>query len=345
MITILIIQIIFFFENIIDDLTITKVAADSINSDSGKIVIPASYRTITIQLGEEKNLYSELIKLFDPNNFACQYDEKLKKRLKKIKGKKGAEFGFIPNIILENDLIKDTETVVELKRGGSNLLVHGFHLIDSTNIQSDLIFARKAPTIPNYNELDYFERNKNTYNNFSYTLDCSGFLSAAISADLGLKSNSITSSAKGALDSDKSLIIVSGVIYSPLYQAYKGEGRFEGVDSITKKLRIDVLKSILNEIPKKYTENTKVFISSNYEVILSSNSGKSSFNGEASIGLNGNLSYVLGNVSATGQASTKIGRQSEFIQYNTYIVDQNINVLLEDITIKSLKDLITNLSE
>jgi hypothetical protein len=296
-----------------------------------------------ISFGVKINLYNELTDLFNPDNFDCQCDEKLKRKLNKVRPDNQASSGFVPRVILTNVYLSNS--VVLLEKSGGNILAHGFQLEDDSGKKSKLLFARKSPTVMGFNEVDYIEKNKGTYNNFAYTLDCSGFLSAVISANLGIGKNSITSSAKGAMNSNKSLIILSGVMYSPLYQAYKGEGQFSENDSISKVNRINVLTSILNEIPNSYSDKTNVILNSNYEVIIASNSGKSSFNGEADLGASGNLNYLIASVSASGQSNASVERKSEFVRYKTYVVDENKNVLVENVNIESIKNLIIELSE
>ena len=298
------------------------------------------------QIGEEVNLYSELLELFSSDNFDCGCDEKLKKKLKKYKpkNKKEDQSGFIPRVVLNNALYSDAALLLD--RSGSSILAHGFQYEKSSGEKSKLLFARNSPTVKVFSESEYIEKNPNTYDHFLYTLDCSGFLSAAVSATIGVSKNSIKASASAASKSDKSLIVVGGVMYSPLYQAYNGEGNFSQSDSTTKIIRVKVLEAILNSIPTdEQTDSTQIFINSNHRVVLASNSGSSSFNGEAKLGITGGIGFGIGNVNGDGKAESSVQRKSSFSKYKTYLIESNVGAEPNNITILSLKEKIMNIKK
>jgi hypothetical protein len=296
------------------------------------------------EIGAKVNLYSEMLVLFSSDNFDCGCDEKLKKKLRKFKpkNKEEDEGGFIPRVVLNNALYSDSALLLD--RSGSSILAHGFQYNKKSGGKSKLLFARNSPTVKVFSESNYIEKNPNTYDNFLYTLDCSGFLSAAVSATVGVSKNSIKASANAASKSDKSLIVVGGVMYSPLYQAYKGEGGFSKIDSVTKINRIKVLEAIINSIPtQEQTDTTQVFLNSNYRVILASNSGTSSFNGEAKLGITGGIGFGIGNVSGEGKTGGSVQRNSSFSKYKTYLIEPNVGVEPDNITISMLNTIIQNL--
>ena len=114
------------------------------------------------------------------------------------------------------------------------------------------------------------------------------------------------------------MIVAGGVMYSPLYQAYKGEGEFIKKDSLTKIKRIKVLEAVINSIPtQEQTDSTQIFLNSNYRVVLTSNSGTSSFNGEAKLGVTGGIGFGIGSVSGEGKAEGSVQRKSSFSKYKT----------------------------
>lgn len=298
------------------------------------------------EIGEKVDLYLELLSLFNTDNFDCGCDEKLKKKLKRFrpKNKEENESGFIPKIVLNNAFY--TDSALLLDRSGSSILAHSFQYKKQAGSKSKLLFARNSPTVEKFSESDYFESNPSTYDHFLYTLDCSGFLSAAVSATIGVNKNSIKASANAASKSDKSLIVLGGVMYSPLYQAYNGERNFSENDSITKLIRISILESILSAIPsQEQTNNTQVFINTNYQVILTSNSGTSSFNGEAKLGITGGVGFGFGDVSGEGKAGGSVQRKSSFTRYKTYLTEINVNAEPNEITILSIKEKINSLKQ
>lgn len=333
-------------ENAID-LSHTQDLLKSLDSESLKVINnPAGQKGVTqpIQptLGTKVGLYGELINLFDPDNFACGCDAKLKVALRKIKRGNQNEKGFIPEIVLKNGFIADS--VLLLERSGSNLLAHIFQYRRPSGNLSKPLFAKNAVTAQNFNEADFMENRPSTFDNFLYTLDCSGFLSAAVAATAGFGGNSMKSSAEAASISNKSLFMIGGVMYSPLYQSFKGEGMFAGSDSMTLVRRINTLQSILKEIPYNESYNdTEILLNSDYRMLFTSNAGTSSFNGEAAIGFQGGVGFALGSITAHGAASGTIERRSEFSRYNTYIIDTNVNSIPPHITVGLLEEIIANL--
>lgn len=292
-----------------------------------------------IDIGKKVGLYKELLQLFDSDNFDCGCDEKLKRKLKKYRPSnlEEDESGFIPRVVINNAFI--TDSVLLLDRSGSSILAHGLQYTKSTGDESKLLFARNSPTVNTFNVSDYIEDNPDTYDHFLYTLDCSGFLSAAVSATVGVNKNSIRASANAVSKTDKSLIVVGGVMYSPLYQAYSGEGEFTSNDSVSKQKRIKVLEAILSTIPEQdQQDNTQIIISTNYQVIITSNSGTSSFNGEAKLGVTGGIGFGIGSVSGEGNAEGNVQRKSSFTRYKTYLIERNVGAEPNDITVKSLKE-------
>lgn len=293
---------------------------------------------------EVVDLYEEFVRLFDPENFNCGCDEQLIKKLKKIKPKNKKATGYVPRVVIENALY--TDSAILFKYAGSNILAHSFTYEMNNGKHSKLLFARESISTKDFNESNYFEKDDEAYNNFLYTLDCSGFLSASVTAAGGIGKNAIESSAKAAIGADKSLLVVGGVMYSPLYQAFKGEGIYSYKDSNVVIQRINILSAILNEIPpENHIDTNRIIINSNYRVILMSNSGTTSFNGEANFGATGSVGFGAGSVSAAGNASGSVDRKSEFTRYNTYIINTNIGADIQKITFKSIKNKIKELDK
>jgi hypothetical protein len=164
-----------------------------------------------------------------------------------------------------------------------------------------------------------------------------------IKAGIGAGNTAIKTSASAASANNKSLIIIKGVIYSPLYQAFKNEGKFKHKDS----LRLKVLKSIVRKIPPSISDSIKIKLNANYKVVVASNTGTSSFNGEAILNAAGNANFLVGNLNAQISSSGKIGRTSNFSTYKTYILEENIGTLKDNILfpIKLISKEITAIEE
>ncbi len=290
-------------------------------------------------LGEEVDLYKELVKLFDPDNFDCGCQGRLKKAIKKIKPKNKDVEGFVPKVVQKNALIADKVLLLE-KSAGTNVLAHLFQYKANGGQISKYLFARNSSSVESFDSKKYLETNPQAYPHFCYTLDCTGFVAAAVNATAGVSAASVKTSASVAVNSEKSLFVLGGLIYSPLYLAFKGQKHF-ATDTVA---RIDALKAVLAEIPADdRSGDTEVFLNANYHVLFASNSGKSSFNGEGNLSGAGNASFGFGSVGGQVDGSGSMKRESSYTKYNTYIIDKNIQVIPETLTVGGIDSLIQSL--
>ncbi|MEO1257170.1 MAG: hypothetical protein AAFZ15_00175 [Bacteroidota bacterium] len=292
-------------------------------------------------IGEEVDLYRELVDLFDPDNFSCGLHPKIKKKLKKLKARNKDVSGFVPNVVIKNAYLADSALLLD--RSGSNILAHGFQYKKRDGTVSKFLFARTAPTVEDFNQSAFMEKDPNTYDYFLYTMDCSGFLSASVSATAGLNRNALKTSASAAGVSDKSLVVLGGLLYSPLLQAYKGEGIFSGMDSVSLIKRINTLQAILNEIPDG-NDTTQLLLNANFEAVMTSNSGSSGFNGEAKLDVTGSIGFGVGSGTGAVGAKANVERKSEFSRYKTYILRFNVGAAPPKITLANMRDLIRALN-
>lgn len=296
--------------------TASKSSSDIFTLDQFKDEFISTIVPTEIELEDPRkiNVTTELIKLFDPNEFDCGCTPKLKEKIRKLENN-----GFLPREIQRN--IPITLEGAHLAGTGSNVLVHSFKLKDNTGKISDNFYNNLSPTVENYNSLNHLVVLNEGYDNLYYSMDCSGYLAGVIGAVAGVNSAEMKTSAAQAAKITKSLVVIKGLLYSPLYQALKNEGIFNS----NKALRKQVLESIINKVPKTYNDDTQVLVDSNYEVILTSNEGDSSFNGKAELKGSGSYNFIFGNVNSTLNASGSIGRTSAFSKFNTYVLNQNIN--------------------
>jgi len=96
----------------------------------------------------------------------------------------------------------------------------------------------------------------------------------------------------------------------------------------------------MSKIPPSTNDTIKIKLNSNYKVVVASNTGTSSFNGEAELNASGNANFLIGNLNAQISGSGKIGRTSNFSSYKTYILEENIGTLDDNILfpIKLIRD-------
>lgn len=283
------------------------------------------------------DLRNEMISLFSPDNFDCNCDQKLKKSINEFN-----KVGYIPSII-EREIKEEEEEgkeILRLNQNGANALVHTFKIKNKDGSIAGPYFTSTSPSVDNFEILNYIESRNGVYNNFYYTIDCNGYLTGLINAGISITNSSLKISASAASKSDKSLVVIKGLIYSPLYQAYKGEGIFLKDKDLRKKVLTAILHSATSG---NVDDSTEILLTSNYLIIVASNSGNSSFNGEASLNSALNANFILGGINSSISGNTNVGRVSNYSRYRTYVLGENIKTNIEPIKIKQIKDLISSL--
>ncbi|KUJ56380.1 hypothetical protein [Chryseobacterium aquaticum] len=329
------------------------VSRDNTESSAGTFFYLSNIAKVSKFIDENKIPYGtsevlmedEMIKLFDPDRFKCDCDEKLSKKIKSNiiseKGKNSAEkLGFVPRLV--RDRIENTPAI-KLSGMGSTILANSFNFtyVENGKEVNKSASVMNAPTAKNFVIENYLELN---YSNFLYNLDCSGYLSAVLSANLSASAASIESSARGAFKSNNSLMILSGVMYSPLYQCYKGDGVFLNKDKETLTARRDVIAHIIKALPNvANNDSTVVDIPFDYRIILTSNKGDSNFNGEASLSAKVGAGFGFGSFAANGNTGGQISRKSNFADFDCYVIKINHLNQPDKITVLDLKTLLKEL--
>ncbi|CAN0085721.1 unnamed protein product [Chrysoparadoxa australica] len=138
---------------------------------------------------------------------------------------------------------------------------------------------------------------------------------------------------------------------SPLYAAYKCEGEFQRNNSSNpdsnlenKTRRLNTLKSIVNTVPNfAQLDSTEILLNANYDIIMTSNTGTSGYNGNGSIDLNFNFDVGPGSGNLDLENDNKISRSSEYEEYNSYIVTYNLFQEPDRIYYKDLLELISDI--
>lgn len=297
---------------------------------SSELEVPFGYDEVTVE--------DEMIKLFDPENFKCDCDEKVIKNIKKVVASKKTnntpeKLGFIPDVVKSRI---GNNPAFKLSGLGSKILANSFTYtyIENGKAITKSGTAIDSPTSKNFNIETYFEYDAS---NFLYSLDCSGYLSAALSFDIGVSGNAIETSAKGAAKSKNSLIIISGIMYSPLYQAYKGFGNYKDETKEILEFRKQVINQIIKSIPNYANDDkTNISLDTDYKVVIASNKGDSSFNGEASLSGKTGTGFGFGSFSIKGESGGEIGRKSKFSDFDCYVIKKNN---LNEPDILTIKDL------
>ncbi|MFA6057881.1 MAG: hypothetical protein WC756_06770 [Taibaiella sp.] len=220
----------------------------------------------------------------------------------------------------------------------SNLshLLHKVTIIPTQGKTRDWV-VKQSPTYKNLSVETFISPSQSS---FFYSLDCSGYLNATLEGSVVIPAAAdIKSSAQLAMKSSSSMFVAGGVILSPLLAAYYGEA--VGI-SLEKETRLKILKAMA-EIP--FTQDSDTLdMELSYDVIWSSNSGTSSFNGGGDIKASGGISVGVGSLSSVAETGASVKRESSFTNYSTYIINQRPSEKPQNITVKQIKDLIVGLN-
>lgn len=290
--------------------------------------IPPEIRSLINGIeSKEVLLIEEVGNLFDPDSLQCPIPSKVHKKLAKLKnnGKRWA-----PNYV-KNHINKLPDTVTFLPSTSVSVLMHSVK-IKSVNgrIRNWTVFG--APTFNNLS-IDRFIL-ANAFDSFIYSLDCSGYLNAAIEGAAAIPGADIKSSAKSALEKQLSLFIGGGVLVSPFAAAYHGPQQMGiKLDTIE---RVQILKS-LETIPN-VVDSDSILVSSSYEVVWASNDGSSSFNGEAGFEGSSNLGFGVARISAGLKAGGQVSRESRYSTFRTYFTHRKRVNELDPFSISDVKE-------
>jgi len=303
--------------------------------------------------GEQVKLEKEMIILFDPDNFNCGLSEKIKAKLKSYENEESRYAGFVPSTVRDN-LKYDLGYKMDGK--GTNILLHYFILEKNKNEEKEPLITIGTPTQENYSLYEYIDNQKEGYEDFFFTMDCSGYFSisaniAAKGGFLGFGKADIAAEGKKTIGKSQSIFIARCILISPLYSAYKGYHMFEGQNinqSQEKELikkRIKILNGIINALPNDTEDNWKIHLNTNIETIITSNNGNSGFNGSGS--LNSNLSVNISSAQTKTGVSAKnsVSRKSQYTNFDTYIIKLNVLTSPLIVEVKDIKNKIKSLKK
>ena len=256
-------------------------------------------------LEDRVNITNEIKDIFDPEKCICPLPKKVARKLKR-----NIDDGiyWAPKYVV-TFLNNFPEVGIPLEGASVTSLMHTVTIKDMNGNERKWILAES----PTFNKFDVNNYVSGTFDNFIYTLDCSGYLNAAIEASLTVPGSDIKSVAENAITTDNSMFVGGGVLISPIVSSFYG--RVLGI-SLGKQERIAILEALIN-IPR-IKDSDRIIIPNTYEVIWSSTSGSSGFNGKGSLSGGGTLGMGIAKISASTDIGGSISRESSFSSYNTY---------------------------
>jgi hypothetical protein len=270
-------------------------------------------------------------KLFDPDLQPCIIPEKVLNKLKKYKKDKES---WVPKELAK--LIGGMpDKALYMKGTGLTVVLHTVNVKHVNNTMETIIIIG-APTFSAITLGDWVS--KASDNNFGYTLDCSGMLSAAIAGTATVPGADIKTAAASSMDKKSSLFVGAGVVISPLYTAYYGDASSVKMSSVD---RIAILTALINTPGINDTDDIELVMS--YEVIWSSSKGEQGFNGSASFYGKGGLGVGIAQVSGSSDISGTVSRSSTYGSFDTYLTGRQRLNSPGHVTLNNIRSLIQQL--
>lgn len=320
------------FNSAINNKATLQLIGQSISSLTNKNIANNLQLLMAVERPSLVNVKDSIAKLFDPDLQPCPLPENIVKKLKKYKDKDQA---WVPKDLV-NHLKGMPDKALYFDGKDVPLLLHTIKIKHSNNLL-DTVIVLGSPTIKNLDVTDFIWPG---INNFGYTLDCSGLLSASIQGTLTVPGSDITTKAGAAFDQQKSMFVGGGVIISPLYAAFFGES--SGVD-LSKELRSQILKAI-TEAPG-VTANDAVELVMSYEVVWASSKGEQGFNGSSNLAGKGAVGIGIAQASSNVGVSGTVSRKSNFSSFETYVTGrQRLNAPAQ-VTIASINAKIAEINK
>lgn len=254
----------------------------------------------------------ELVSFFDKNG--CDIPRNLREKLKED----GKKIGLIPED-LQSTLGSEMDAEVQKISGTNvNAVLHtaDFQLPNNPNPEKLRVTGTGT-----YNRLNAMSLIDTQYDNFAYTMDCSGFLNSAIAAGGGIKSSQTEASAKLALQAQKAMLAVRASVNSPIAMAINPD-MFS--DPLSRPDRMEILYSLISEVHARQPaapDQTIVRSWRQVAVLWTSNQGTSSLQGRASFSTNASLGIGVFSASANLSSGSTVGRNISFAKFDTYIID------------------------
>lgn len=282
--------------------------------------------------GVPVRLSEAISKLFDPQSQPCPLPSKVAKKLRKLQDDKK---GWAPSYV-KNHLDRMPDSALMFTGAGITALLHSVKIRKPNGEVRDWLVLGS----PTYDNLQVEDFVLGSHDSFVYTLDCAGYLNAAIAAAAVVPGADIKANAKTSLEQQNSMFIGGGILISPLYGALYGEAVGVSMDTVQ---RIKVLNALVN-IPGLSTNDT-IDTSLSFQVIWASKEGNASFNGGAEFEGKGGLGIGVAQVSSSAQSGASVSRSGSFSRFDTFVTSSQILPVPEKITVGRVRALIQQLSQ
>lgn len=251
---------------------------------------------------------------FSPDTNRCSLPEKVAKRIRKTKN-------WAPEGLSELAGKIPVQKVVRTDQANVNVLLHTVTFQDG-NASPQKIVITGART---YLALDPTVFIDTTRDQFLYTLDCSGYFNAAVSASGGVSAASIRSEARLALTNKQSAFTARASIFPPVTVALLPDLAPPAmVSALHPRDRLELLYGLHAALPAGASDSGKISSPMLIDVLWTSSQGSGSFQLDGNLSVGGGGS--IGVVSIEGGTQTGLGlsRTSKFQSFDTYMINAQV---------------------
>lgn len=275
-----------------------KYIGDVLKMSEKQLSTPYKYEIVDLKL--------ELANLFNPENFSCSIPKKIQSKIKE-------DGSWFPQGL--NSLLTNVNPTVRKLSGQTSAVLLNTGFLISGSTESEFI-AIGSPTYQNLSIEQFLDSPRN---NSMYSLDCSGYLNAALSVSIKVPKIELGSQASASLDKGASIMVARAHVYSPIFMALHPKYS-AGAISMTEYQRLFVLSAINGAIGNA-KDDDKIYSPQEFDIIWTSNTGKSGFNGTAKFKSNVGAGLGVGSVELSADGGATFSRKSDYNDYNTYVLD------------------------
>ncbi|WP_299116438.1 hypothetical protein [uncultured Winogradskyella sp.] len=278
------------------------------------------------------NIKQEIVTFFSPENFECVLPKKIKKRFKKRKN-------WIPSS-LKSNFNNLPDVAYKLNDASIAVLLNTFYIKPSDGSEKYPVTVTSSQTYSSFDVQKYIDGQRS---NFAYSLDCSGYLSAAFSVDAKAPIVDIQSSAQSSLDRSNSTLLARAFVFSPIISAIRPR-QFNKGNYMSDSERLDVLVSILSSVGNTNDDDV-LMVPPIMDVLWTSKKGESKFNGEGKFTGNAGGGIGIASLSFKTSAGASFTRSTTFTDYDSYLLNSEIINNPRPIKIVEIKNEIKKLTK
>lgn len=266
---------------------------------------------------------------FQPGSNKCEIPKRIADNIKGIKNWTPAGLSDAINTI-------KVENVEYVNQASINVLMHTVEL--SRPASADWKHSLTITGVRSYTTFDPGPFMDTTRPSFLFTLDCSGYLNASMSAAGTFGVGDIKTASKTALSAKTTSMVARASIFSPFTAALRpADVPTIALEYLSVRDNMELLFGLISQLPADTLDTDQLLPIRQLDVLWTSASGETTAQNDASLA--GGVSAALGFGSANSSAGAgfSINRRSNFKDFTTYIIQSPSSAS----TATSVKDLRT----